>query len=191
MARLRAARTVHGAYSAATRARNRYDLTALRRGLVGNAAVRCLDRLPPDLAARLMRMAPELMPPPCPSGGLTPAEDRAVLRAEADALAPWRAAIAQGGRDGRARAGRPPLLAGPAHRQKPIHQCCSTATPRRRGMRRTACSRMVRQNPLHQSALATRAAPPWLHHPPLRWQRRQKPMHQNVLPLRLRHPPLR
>src|SRR5208282_5363370 len=62
MARLRAARTVHGAYSAQTRARNRYGLTALRRGLVGNAAVRCLDRLPPDLAARLMRMPPELMP---------------------------------------------------------------------------------------------------------------------------------
>src|SRR5208282_5048931 len=62
MARLRAARTVHGAYSAATRARNRYGLTALRRGQVGNAAVRCGDRLPPDLAARLMRMPPELMP---------------------------------------------------------------------------------------------------------------------------------
>src|SRR5271167_4229214 len=35
MARLRAARTTHGAYSAETRARNRYGLTALRRGLVG------------------------------------------------------------------------------------------------------------------------------------------------------------
>jgi len=84
---LRAACTVHGAYSAATRARNRYGLTALRRGQVGNAAVHCVDRLPADLVGRLMQMAPEPMPPPCPSGGLTPAEDRAVLRA---ALAPWR-----------------------------------------------------------------------------------------------------
>ena len=97
MARLRAARTVHGGYSAETRARNRYDLTALRRGQVGNAAVRCVDRLPADLVGRLMQTAPELVPPPCPSGGLTPAEDRAVLRAEAEALAPWRAAIAQAG----------------------------------------------------------------------------------------------
>jgi hypothetical protein len=81
MARLRAARTVHGAYSAETRARNRHDLTALRRGRVGNEAVRYVDRLPADLVGRLMQMAPELMPPPWPSGGLTPAEDRAVLRA--------------------------------------------------------------------------------------------------------------
>jgi hypothetical protein len=112
MTRLRAARTVHGAYSAATRARNRYGLTALRRGLVGNDAVRCLDRLPPDFSARLMRMPPELMPPPCPSGGLTPAEDRAVLRAEADALAPWRAAIAQAGLAGWAGRARPAAIAG-------------------------------------------------------------------------------
>jgi hypothetical protein len=59
-----------------------------------------------------MRMPPELMPPPCPSGGLTPAEDRAVLRAEADALAPWRAAIAQAGRVGWAGKGRPAAIAG-------------------------------------------------------------------------------
>ncbi len=78
MARLRAARTVHAAYSAATRALNRHDLTALRRARVGNAAGRCVDRLPPDFSARLMRMPPELLPPPWPSGGLTPAQDRAV-----------------------------------------------------------------------------------------------------------------
>jgi hypothetical protein len=112
MARLRAARTVHGAYSAATRARNRYGLTALRRGQVGNAAVRCVDRLPADLVGRLMQMAPELMPPPCPSGGLTPAEDRAVLRAEADALAPWRAAIAQARQAGWAGRGGPAAVVG-------------------------------------------------------------------------------
>ena len=111
MARLRAARTVHGAYSAETRARNRYDLTALRRGQVGNAAARCVERLPPDLASRLMRMPPELMPPPPPSGGLTPAQDRAVLRAEAAALAPWRAAIAQAGLAGWAGEARPAVVA--------------------------------------------------------------------------------
>ncbi len=111
MARLRAARTVHGAYSAETRARNRYDLTALRRGQVGNAAARCVDRLPPDLASRLLRLPPELMPPPPPSGGLTPAQDRAVLRAEAAALAPWRAAIAQAGLAGWAGEARPAVVA--------------------------------------------------------------------------------
>jgi hypothetical protein len=97
MARLRTARTVQGAYGAESRARNRYDLTALRRGQVGNAAVHHFDRLPPHLAARLMQIPSELMPPPPPSRGLTPAEDRAALRAEAAALAPWRAAIAQAG----------------------------------------------------------------------------------------------
>jgi hypothetical protein len=95
MARLRSARTVHGAYSAETRAHNRHDLSALRRGQVGNAAVRNVDRLPPDLAARLWQMPGELLPPPWPTGGLTPAEDRAVLRTEAEALAPWRQAIEQ------------------------------------------------------------------------------------------------
>jgi hypothetical protein len=57
--------------------------------------VRNADRLPPDLAARLWQMPGELMPPPWPTGGLTPAEDRAVLRTEAEALAPWRQAIEQ------------------------------------------------------------------------------------------------
>jgi hypothetical protein len=94
LARLRAARTTHGRYSAETRAFNRYTLTMLRRGRVGNEAVRCLDRLPAEFAARLAQMPPELLPPTCPTAGLTVAEDRAVLRAEAEALAPWKAAIA-------------------------------------------------------------------------------------------------
>jgi hypothetical protein len=94
MARLRAARTVHGRYGAETRAFNRYTLTMLRRGRVGNEAVRCLDRLPAEFAARLAQMPPELLPPTYPTAGLTVAEDRAVLRAEAEALAPWKAAIA-------------------------------------------------------------------------------------------------
>ena len=93
MARLRAARTVHGAYSAETRAFNRYTLMMLRRGWVSLDALRYRDRLPPELAARLMQSPPELMPPRYPSGGLTPAQDRTLLRAEAEALAPWKEAI--------------------------------------------------------------------------------------------------
>jgi hypothetical protein len=91
-----AARGPHraGAYSAETRAFNRYALTMLRRGRVGNDALRYCDRLPAELAARLAQMPPELMPPRYPSGGLTVAQDREVLRAEAEALAPWKAAIA-------------------------------------------------------------------------------------------------
>ncbi len=87
-------RTVHGDYSAETRAFNRYTISMGRRGRVGNQASRYLDRLPPDLVARLWQMPPELLPPPYPTRGLTPAEDRAVLRAEAEALAPWKLAIA-------------------------------------------------------------------------------------------------
>ncbi len=102
LASLRAAHTVHGGYSAEVRALNRHDLTALRRGRVGNAAVRHIDRLPPDLAARLMQMPSELLP----------AQDRAVLRAETDALAPWRAAIAQAGFSRSAAKARPPVVAG-------------------------------------------------------------------------------
>src|SRR5208337_762902 len=91
------------ANAATTRALNRHGLTALRCGQVGNAAVHCVGRLPTDLVGRRMQMPPELMPPPCPSAGLTPAEDRAVLRAEVEALAPWRDAIASARPAGRAR----------------------------------------------------------------------------------------
>jgi hypothetical protein len=93
MARLRAARTVHGAFSAETRASNRHALTMLRRGRVGNDAIRYADRLPPELALRLEQMPVELLPPARPSAGLTSAQDRAVLRVEAAALAPWQQAI--------------------------------------------------------------------------------------------------
>jgi hypothetical protein len=67
------------------------------------------------------------MPPPCPSGGLTPAEDRVVLRAEADALAPWRAAIAQArqagwaGRGGSAAAVGRPGASAEAHAPVLLH----------------------------------------------------------------------
>jgi hypothetical protein len=94
MARMRAARTVHGAYGATTRAINRHNLTVLRRGRVEVDAVRCLYRLPPVLADRLARMPPELLPPPYPDGGLTPTQDRRVQREEVEALGPWRRAIA-------------------------------------------------------------------------------------------------
>jgi hypothetical protein len=96
MARLRAARTIHGIYGAATRASNRITRTTVRRLLVTAAAAMCRDRLPPALAARLMQMPPELAPLPLyrPGTMLTPAQDRAVLRAETAALAPWRGAIA-------------------------------------------------------------------------------------------------
>ncbi len=112
LARLRTARTIHGAYSAETRALNRHDLTELRRGRAVDAARRCLDRLPPDLAARLLQMPRELLSSPWPTGGLTPAQDHAVLRAETDALAAWRAAIAQAGLAGRAGRSTPAAAAG-------------------------------------------------------------------------------
>ncbi len=130
MARLRAARTIHGADRAQTRAHNRYGRTLLRRDQVGNAALLCLDRLPPDFSARLWQMPPELLPPPWPTGGLTPARDRAVLRTEAATLAPWRAAIAQAGFSGLA--GRAPAaIAGQSCAQaEPTHQ---NVPPRRLG----------------------------------------------------------
>ena len=100
LARLRAARTVHGHYGAEARARDRRILTLARRARVTIDAIRHDDRLPPEFAARLKSMAPELLPPPWPSGGLSRAEDRAVQQAEAEAPAPWKLAIAvaRGGR---------------------------------------------------------------------------------------------
>ena len=47
LARLRAARTIHGRYSAQARAHERHMLAVFRRGQVLLAAVRCGDRLPP------------------------------------------------------------------------------------------------------------------------------------------------
>ena len=94
LARLRAARTTHGAFGAAERARDRHSLTVLRRARVLVDAVRCVEHLPPALAARLTALPPELLPPVYPTRGLTPAEGRAVLHAETEALAPWRRAIA-------------------------------------------------------------------------------------------------
>jgi hypothetical protein len=101
LARVRAARTIHGRYSAQARAHERHVLAVFRRGQVLLAAVRCGDRLPPDLADRLNRVPPVLMPPPFASGGLSRSQDRALLRAEAEALGPWKLAIAMAKSQGR------------------------------------------------------------------------------------------
>jgi hypothetical protein len=92
-ARIQAARTIHGGYGAQHRAWNRNTLTMLRRGKVAHDACCCRDRLPDALRVRC-NTAPELMPPPVLADSLSPAQDRAILKAEAEALAPWKAAIA-------------------------------------------------------------------------------------------------
>jgi hypothetical protein len=93
-ARVAAARTIHGRYGAKARAHDRFILGFARYGRVYRAALRCRDHLPPDFAAQLQQDPLVLVPPPYPTGGLTAAEDRATQRAEAEALAPWKRAIA-------------------------------------------------------------------------------------------------
>jgi hypothetical protein len=93
-ARVAAARTIHGRYSAEWRARNRHIQTFLRRNRVYLAAARYRDRLLPEFAARFEQSPPELRLPPYTTGGITAAQDRAMQRAEAAALAPWKQAIA-------------------------------------------------------------------------------------------------
>ena len=94
MARLRAVRTIHGDYSADSRAFNRHHVSFLRRSRVRTFAVLHRDRLPPELAARMNPIAPELRVPPRPTCGITRAEDRVLLLAETAALAPWKQAMA-------------------------------------------------------------------------------------------------
>jgi len=94
LARLRAARTIHGHDGAEARARDRWRLTFLRRARVGSDAQRYQNHLPPAFVARLYGHAPELAPPPRPTGGITAAQDRVRRRAVAAALAPWEQAIA-------------------------------------------------------------------------------------------------
>ena len=64
------------------------------RGRVERQALDYLDRLPPEFAVRLGDMPGELLKLLHPARGLTQAEDRAMRRAEAEALAPWKQAIA-------------------------------------------------------------------------------------------------
>jgi hypothetical protein len=113
LARLRAARTTHGGDSAESRAFNRHIISLLRRGRLKLDAHRLRHALPPGLAARLAQLPPELQPPPWPSGGLFAAQDRAVLRAEAEALAPWRQAVALARQGGASAAARAPAAVPP------------------------------------------------------------------------------
>lgn len=95
--RLRSSRTTHGRYSAAARARDRFLRSFARRSRVKLAALRLETRLPPVAAARLHLFPPELTGPPYPSPHRKPpsrVEERAFVRAEAAALAPWKHAIA-------------------------------------------------------------------------------------------------
>jgi hypothetical protein len=93
-ARVAAARTIHGRYGAEARAHDRFILGFARYGRVFRAALRYSDHLPPDFAAQLRQDPLVLAAPPYPTGGLTAAEDRAMQRAEGEALAPWKRAIA-------------------------------------------------------------------------------------------------
>jgi hypothetical protein len=104
-ARIAAAHTTHGHSGAEDRAFNRHHVTFLRRNTVRMFVMVHHDRLPPQLAARMDPMAPELEFPPRPTRGISRAEDRAMLQAEREALAPWKQAMAlarQARRDTRA-----------------------------------------------------------------------------------------
>jgi hypothetical protein len=90
MARLRAARTRHGFYSAASLARRRHTRALLERGRVLAGAVAVRPWLPEALQARLMSGAPEFLPPPDPAfAGKTLCTVRT-----ASQLAEWKVAIA-------------------------------------------------------------------------------------------------
>jgi len=135
-ARVAAARTTHGGYGADARAFNRHHVTFHRRSRVRQALARHWDRLPPDLAARMQPMAPELLPPPRPTRGITRAEDRVLLQAETAALAPWKQAIAQARearRPGRAKPAAPrgALTAAQARPLAPelVAEAAATASP--------------------------------------------------------------
>jgi hypothetical protein len=93
-ARVAAARTKHGGFSAEARAFNRHHVTFMRRGSLRSFAVIHYRLLPPELAARMNPIAPELLVPPRPTCGITRAEDRAMLQAETASLAPWKHAMA-------------------------------------------------------------------------------------------------
>jgi hypothetical protein len=107
IARVRTARTIHGRYGAETRAWRRHVLTMLRRGTVFHDAFRYAAHLPPDMVVRLHGSPPELALPRFSAGCLSRAEDRAVMWAEAEALAPWKQAIALAKEAGRRNAAPP------------------------------------------------------------------------------------
>jgi hypothetical protein len=111
-ARVAAARTTHGGYSADSRAFNRHHVTFLGRSSMRTLAMIHHESLPPELAARMAPIAPELLWPPRPTRGITRAEDRAMLRAETEALAPWKQAIALARQAKRPGRGGPAALGG-------------------------------------------------------------------------------
>ena len=119
--RLRAARTTHGRTTAAARRLHRFRLTFLRRGRVQLAAYQQEARLPPAAQARLHALPPELamLPYPSPDQPLpSRAEERAIATAEAEALAPWKLAIALA-RASRHTGGLPPAAARGIRRRLP------------------------------------------------------------------------
>jgi hypothetical protein len=130
-ARIAAARTIHGRCSAEWRAHNRRILSFARRGRLFLSVMRYLDRLPPDLAARFRERPQELGMPPYLTGGLTVAHDRAIQRAEAEALAPWKAAIALARQAGPARPDACLDDRGAAHAKAhaPVPPICDHAAP--------------------------------------------------------------
>jgi hypothetical protein len=133
LARLRAARMVHGAFSAAQRAQDRHMISSLRRSRMLAQVMHWVNDLPPELAARVLE-APELYPTREPIGGLTPEQDRAVWRQEHAALAPWRQAVETAKQAWREEKGRPRGPAsGAAEVQAPVRARAAALDPRLRG----------------------------------------------------------
>ena len=135
LARLRAARTTHGGYTPEARAFQRHVLTTLRRNRTFVAAMRYRDRLPPNLAERLLSFPPELALPPYPAAGLSVAEDRILLHAEREALAPWKDAIAAAKGAGRLQAATAPLMQGPHTPEQPASRVPADVPDHRYGER--------------------------------------------------------
>ena len=105
MARMRAARTIHGGYGATWRAWEQHTQMMLRRTRVLAEMAHWIDHLPPDLVAR-GPWAPELRPPPAPTRGITRQEDKAIRQQEKAALAPWWQAVEAARAAARARRAR-------------------------------------------------------------------------------------
>jgi len=93
MARLRAARTIHGRCSATQRAWDRHILMTLRRARLLAEVAHWVDHMPPALAARMVE-APELLSPRTPTHGITPQQDKAIRQQEKAVQAPWWQAVA-------------------------------------------------------------------------------------------------
>lgn len=140
LARLRAARTVHGLYSAAAQAERRYDRALMAHGQVLAQASAVRRWLPAEYQARLLAGAPDLAPP-CPTDFMakTPSTVRpgirrmAPRRRPADPLAAWKAAVATARRA--KRSGKtpctvtPPGLAAAASPRPPGSRAGAVPTP--------------------------------------------------------------